>query len=231
MFGRTDLCGHDKNGVCSKCVLRDTFNLSTESAVDTQNASNFQQNNTTTILSFDELLQMNESTAMPKFLPSSFPPQSTQKRATFSFEEEQSSSPTGSLEEEFPKESIDIPVEDMVADTGYTSLALINSSQRRITEVEDETEDDTAMLAVKKNLQEKQSLLLRLFESESFDINLAMKYLFISKEPGILSYLGNKLFSFPPNVVDFYLPQLISLYINMPNVAQALYCYIIKRYS
>jgi hypothetical protein len=75
MFGRTDLCGHDKNGVCSKCVLRDTFNLSTESAGDTQNASNFQQNNTTTILSFDELLQMNESTAMPKFLPSSFPPQ------------------------------------------------------------------------------------------------------------------------------------------------------------
>lgn len=81
----------------------------------------------------------------------------------------------------------------MVADAGYTSLASIGS-HRRITEVEDEN-DETAMLDVRKQLQEKQSLLLRLFESPHFDINLTMKYLFISKESGILSYLGKKLFS------------------------------------
>uniref|UniRef100_A0A914YQF5 Phosphatidylinositol 4-kinase beta n=1 Tax=Panagrolaimus superbus TaxID=310955 RepID=A0A914YQF5_9BILA len=233
MFGRqpVDECNHSSTGLCSKCVLRDTFNLSTESADSAQNASYFQQNNTsTTILSFDELLQLTASSSsgtMPKFLPSSYPNQSpATKRATFSFEEDQEhQSPTESAEEELFKESDDIPTEEMVADAGYTSLASINSSQRRITEG-DET-DESAFLAVKKNLQEKQSLLLRLFESPHFDINLAMKYLFISRETGILSYLGN----FPPNVVDFYLPQLITLYINMPNVAQALHCYILKRCS
>uniref|UniRef100_A0AC34FJK9 PI3K/PI4K catalytic domain-containing protein n=1 Tax=Panagrolaimus sp. ES5 TaxID=591445 RepID=A0AC34FJK9_9BILA len=113
------------------------------------------------------------------------------KRATFSFEEDHDhESPTESLEEDFRKESADLSREEVATDAGYTSLASINSNQRRITEVEDET-DESALLAVRKNLQEKQSLLLRLFESPHFDINLAMKYLFISKEPGILSYLGN----------------------------------------
>ena len=142
----------------------------------------------------------------------------------------------------------------MVADVGYTSLVSIGS-HRRITEVEDENDEHSSNMAeVRRKLQEKQSLLLRLFESPHFDINLALKYLFISKETGILSYLGeysdshstsqiseassnfhsflgNKLFSFPPDVVDFYLPQLITMYINMPNVAQALHCYILKRFA
>jgi phosphatidylinositol 4-kinase len=40
----------------------------------------------------------------------------------------------------------------------------------------------------------KQSLLLRLFESKLFDPALAMNYLFITKEPGVLEYIGNRLF-------------------------------------
>jgi hypothetical protein len=36
----------------------------------------------------------------------------------------------------------------------------------------------------------KQSLLLRLFESKMFDMSIAIQYLFNSKEPGVLSYLG-----------------------------------------
>jgi hypothetical protein len=35
---------------------------------------------------------------------------------------------------------------------------------------------------------------LRLFESKLFDPALAMNYLFITKEPGVLEYIGNRLF-------------------------------------
>lgn len=40
----------------------------------------------------------------------------------------------------------------------------------------------------------KGSWLLRLFESKLFDMSIAIAYLFNSKEPGVLAYLGNKLF-------------------------------------
>ena len=40
----------------------------------------------------------------------------------------------------------------------------------------------------------KSSWLLRLFESKLFDMSIAVAYLFNSKEPGVLTYLGNKLF-------------------------------------
>ena len=40
----------------------------------------------------------------------------------------------------------------------------------------------------------KSSWLLRLFESKLFDMSIAIAYLFNSKEPGVLTYLGNKLF-------------------------------------
>ncbi|OUC49258.1 hypothetical protein D917_05560 [Trichinella nativa] len=36
----------------------------------------------------------------------------------------------------------------------------------------------------------KQSLLLRLFESNLFNMHIAIQYLFKSKEPGVLTYLG-----------------------------------------
>lgn len=40
----------------------------------------------------------------------------------------------------------------------------------------------------------KQSWLLRLFESKLFTMHIAVQYLFNSKEPGVLSYLGRKMF-------------------------------------
>lgn len=75
----------------------------------------------------------------------------------------------------------------------------------------------------------KQSLLLRLFESSVFNMSIAVQYLFNSKESGVLTYLGNRLFSFPDPDVDFYLPQLITLYINIREVAEVLHPYIIHR--
>ena len=66
----------------------------------------------------------------------------------------------------------------------------------------------------------KQSWLLRLFESKLFDSSMAMTYMFNCKEPGVLEYIANKLFSFDECEVDFYLPQLINMYIMMHAVAE-----------
>lgn len=75
----------------------------------------------------------------------------------------------------------------------------------------------------------KQSWLLRLFESKMFDMSIAISYLFNSKEPGVQTYLANKMFSFPEFDVDFYLPQLLNMYIHMHDVAEAVHPYIVHR--
>ncbi|XP_075971834.1 phosphatidylinositol 4-kinase beta fwd isoform X2 [Anticarsia gemmatalis] len=71
--------------------------------------------------------------------------------------------------------------------------------------------------------------LLRLFESKLFDMSMAISYLFNSKEPGVQTYLANKLFSFPYEDVDFYLPQLATMYIEMSDVADVLRPYMVYR--
>nr|CAB3264848.1 phosphatidylinositol 4-kinase beta-like [Phallusia mammillata] len=76
----------------------------------------------------------------------------------------------------------------------------------------------------------KKSWLLRLFESQVFDMPIALQYLFHSKEPGVMAYLGNKLFMFPKHEVDFYLPELLVMYIHMDHdMREAIHPYIIKR--
>lgn len=71
--------------------------------------------------------------------------------------------------------------------------------------------------------------MLRLLESKMFDITMAMHYLFKSKEPGVQSYIANKMFSFPMVEVDFYLPQLVCMYIQMDDVAEAIHPYLVHR--
>lgn len=44
-----------------------------------------------------------------------------------------------------------------------------------------------------------------------------------------MSYLGNRLFSFPPEDVDYYLPQLIVLYVHNSKIAEAIYPYLVSR--
>lgn len=73
------------------------------------------------------------------------------------------------------------------------------------------------------------SWLLRLFESKLFNASLAIVYLYKSKEPGVLSYIGNKLFTFDKHEVDFFLPQLVTLYINNPDVCFAIRPYFLSR--
>lgn len=67
-----------------------------------------------------------------------------------------------------------------------------------------------------------QSGLLRFFESPVFNIHFAVHYLFYSKEPGVLSFIGNKIFSFPNSEVDLYIPQLILMYIQIDELADVL---------
>jgi phosphatidylinositol 4-kinase len=75
----------------------------------------------------------------------------------------------------------------------------------------------------------KESWLLRLFESKLFDMSIAITYLFKSKETGVLSYIGNRMFTFSDKEVDFYLPQLISLYIHHCDIAESLHPYLVSR--
>ncbi|KAM7421717.1 hypothetical protein PAMA_015727 [Pampus argenteus] len=81
-----------------------------------------------------------------------------------------------------------------------------------------------------KHNPSKQSWLLRLFESKLFDVSMAISYLHNSKEPGVQAYIGNRLFSFPHDDVDFYLPQLLNMYIHMDeDVGDAIKPYVVHR--
>lgn len=71
--------------------------------------------------------------------------------------------------------------------------------------------------------------LLRFFESPIFNIHFAIHYLFYSKEPGVLSFIGNKIFSFKDHDVDLYIPQLILMYIQMDDLAEVLDPYLVYR--
>lgn len=71
--------------------------------------------------------------------------------------------------------------------------------------------------------------LLRFFESPIFNIHFALHYLFYSKEPGVLSFIGNKIFNFKDSDVDLYIPQLILMYIQMDELAEVLDPYLVYR--
>lgn len=87
----------------------------------------------------------------------------------------------------------------------------------------------TKTMSNSSNSSEKSSGLLRFFESPIFNIHFAIHYLFYSKEPGVLSFIGNKIFSFPNSEVDLYMPQLILMYIQMDELAEVLDPYLTSR--
>ncbi|CAO1305697.1 unnamed protein product [Diamesa tonsa] len=74
-----------------------------------------------------------------------------------------------------------------------------------------------------------QSGLLRFFESPVFNIHFAVHYLFYSKEPGVLSFIGNKIFNFPDTEVELYIPQLVLMYIQIDELAEVLDPYLVYR--
>ncbi|XP_068565491.1 phosphatidylinositol 4-kinase beta-like [Cebidichthys violaceus] len=90
--------------------------------------------------------------------------------------------------------------------------------------------ESSSLLSAASPSSSKQSWLLRLFESKLFDVSMAISYLYKSKEPGVQAYIGNRLFSFPDSEVDFYLPQLLNMYVHMDTeVGDAIRPYLIHR--
>ncbi|KAG7162169.1 phosphatidylinositol 4-kinase beta-like [Homarus americanus] len=89
------------------------------------------------------------------------------------------------------------------------------------------TSTSSASACIKPKLDEKPSLLLRLFESKMFDMSMAMSYLYKCKEPGVQQYIGNRLFSMPPNESHFFLPQLVNMYVQTYEIAEVLHPFLV----
>ena len=53
-------------------------------------------------------------------------------------------------------------------------------------------------------------------------MSIAISYIFNTKEQGVQTYLINRLFTFPTVDVDFYIPQLLNMYIYIKDVADLL---------
>ncbi|XP_057166262.1 phosphatidylinositol 4-kinase beta isoform X6 [Ursus arctos] len=132
--------------------------------------------------------------------------------------------------------STDSPLELVNGDVLDSAIRCLDDPPAQIREEEDEMGATVASGTAKgarrrrQNNSAKQSWLLRLFESKLFDISMAISYLYNSKEPGVQAYIGNRLFCFRNEDVDFYLPQLLNMYIHMDeDVGDAIKPYIVHR--
>uniref|UniRef100_A0A2K5N720 Phosphatidylinositol 4-kinase beta n=1 Tax=Cercocebus atys TaxID=9531 RepID=A0A2K5N720_CERAT len=128
------------------------------------------------------------------------------------------------------------PLELVNGDGVDSEIRCLDDPPAQIREEEDEMGATVASGTAKgarrrrQNNSAKQSWLLRLFESKLFDISMAISYLYNSKEPGVQAYIGNRLFCFRNEDVDFYLPQLLNMYIHMDeDVGDAIKPYIVHR--
>ncbi len=80
-----------------------------------------------------------------------------------------------------------------------------------------------------EHLSLKHPGLLRLFDSTVCTISIIISYLFNSKEPIVQEFLGKKLFDYPQDELDFYLPQLINMYIHIRSISVVIHDYITTR--
>ena len=82
-----------------------------------------------------------------------------------------------------------------------------------------------------EHLAAKHPGLLRLFDSTVCTVSIIISYLFSSKEPIVQQFLGRKLFDYPDEELDFYLPQLINMYIHIQSISSVIHDYISTRYA
>ena len=80
-----------------------------------------------------------------------------------------------------------------------------------------------------EHLSLKHPGLLRLFDSTVCTASIVISYLFSSKEPLVQQFLGKKLFDYSPDELDFYLPQLINMYIHIPSISTVIHDYVTSR--
>ncbi|CAF3960257.1 unnamed protein product, partial [Rotaria sp. Silwood1] len=86
--------------------------------------------------------------------------------------------------------------------------------------------DSTTVTSTIEHLSLKHPGLLRLFDSTVCTVSIVISYLFSTKEPMVQEFLGRKLFDYPNDELDFYLPQLINMYIHIPTIANVIHNYI-----
>ncbi|XP_044262137.1 phosphatidylinositol 4-kinase beta [Tribolium madens] len=113
------------------------------------------------------------------------------------------------------------------SDSGSSSSSDTTTRESSVDEAKSECLTPPSQLSTSES--SKSFGMLRLLESKVFDVSMAMHYLFKSKEPGVQSYIANKMFSFDDGEVDFYLPQLVCMYIQMHDVAEVIHPYLIHR--
>lgn len=94
-----------------------------------------------------------------------------------------------------------------------------------------ETTDFNGTSTTTQHLSLKHPGLLRLFDSSVCTASIVISYLFSTKEPLVQQFLGKKLFDYSPDELDFYLPQLINMYIHIPSICNVIHEYITYRCS
>lgn len=92
-------------------------------------------------------------------------------------------------------------------------------------------EIDSQTTSTIEHLAAKHPGLLRLFDSTVCTVSIIIAYLFSSKEPIVQQFLGRKLFDYPQEELDFYLPQLINMYIHIQSISTVIHEYITTRYE
>jgi len=80
-----------------------------------------------------------------------------------------------------------------------------------------------------EHLSKKHPGLLRLFDSTVCTVSIVISYLFSTKEPVVQQFLGQKLFEYSHDEIDFYLPQLLNMYIHIPSISTVTHDYITTR--
>jgi hypothetical protein len=80
-----------------------------------------------------------------------------------------------------------------------------------------------------EHLSQKHPGLLRLFDSTLCTVSIVISYLSSTNEPVIQQFLGRKLFEYSYDELDFYLPQLLNMYIHSQSIATAIHDYITTR--
>jgi phosphatidylinositol 4-kinase len=107
--------------------------------------------------------------------------------------------------------------------TTPTALSPIEKTENLANDIDLTTTSTTEHLSI------KHPGLLRLFDSTVCTISIVISYLFSSKEPIVQQFLGKKLFDYPDDELDFYLPQLINMYIHIPSISNVIHHYITTR--
>lgn len=150
-------CKHLEIGLCSRCKLKEAFNLSD-----------------------------NEPTLST---PSSSTSTAAKTEVGKTEERRQQQKETEGGDE--PREEVDLGEDAMEMDDKPSELSNGKSEREelRIGRIEPILEQQ-AMPPPPAPTGQTQSWLLRLFESKMFNVTIAMQYLFNSKEPGVLTYLG-----------------------------------------